>query len=533
MPVDSYLELFTTLFGWQFYNIGWDVLSETGIVFLPFLGILIDNFVEPYRGGYYGGRVATSLQRMEIDIFLAFFVVVLAGQPFNLTPFNANTLIYKPPGQRRGARPITGDGQQSRQYVRGNRFHRYPGYRQCAVMVVRGDFPVCRHRPRHRGRVSHDGRYACLRATGAAGDDHRPRLRQEVGNFYSQCFVPARSKYRLEQPESNDIQQILDDKGTNDPEWLGSHVYLDTPGYYDAMRPLRQVPGWPHDPNRDKQYDPDKPPPKWGHPTCKQWWEAGSFGIPGGTNKGLREKLVDAADNTGGGIKASLARLVRNNLNKVGLGLLTPDGQLDLLAKTVLRNSPPVWSNNDFSNNNQALKGMGGKVEYFVKNIIASAGIACYAALFSVTMAVIKQALPIVQAVVLFAIYALLPFYVIASRYSLGMLFTGAMLIFSVKFWSVLWYLTLWFDQNLITSMYPDGLSFLNGENDKKLLILNMIIASLYLGLPLLWTGLMALAGVQIGSAINNVASDLHRPNKQAGEAGGNLAKRIGTGGRL
>ena len=44
MTVDSYLELFTTLFGWTFYNILWDVLVGTGIVFLPFLGILIDNW---------------------------------------------------------------------------------------------------------------------------------------------------------------------------------------------------------------------------------------------------------------------------------------------------------------------------------------------------------------------------------------------------------------------------------------------------------------------------------------------------------
>ena len=39
MTVDSYLELFTTLFGWTFYGILWDVLVGTGIVYLPFLGM--------------------------------------------------------------------------------------------------------------------------------------------------------------------------------------------------------------------------------------------------------------------------------------------------------------------------------------------------------------------------------------------------------------------------------------------------------------------------------------------------------------
>jgi hypothetical protein len=35
MAVDSYLELFTTLFGWRLYNVLWDVLTETGLVYRP------------------------------------------------------------------------------------------------------------------------------------------------------------------------------------------------------------------------------------------------------------------------------------------------------------------------------------------------------------------------------------------------------------------------------------------------------------------------------------------------------------------
>ena len=58
MSVDSYLELFTTLFGWAFYGVLWDVLVSTGIVYLPFLGILIDNWREPAEGGEANPRTA-------------------------------------------------------------------------------------------------------------------------------------------------------------------------------------------------------------------------------------------------------------------------------------------------------------------------------------------------------------------------------------------------------------------------------------------------------------------------------------------
>ena len=97
MSVDSYLELFTTLFGWAFYNVLWDVLVATGIVYLPFLGILLDNWREPAAGGQFASATGWSLRRMEIELFVALLVVVLAGQPAALTPLDAATLSYTPP----------------------------------------------------------------------------------------------------------------------------------------------------------------------------------------------------------------------------------------------------------------------------------------------------------------------------------------------------------------------------------------------------------------------------------------------------
>jgi hypothetical protein len=73
------------------------VLVSAGIVYLPFLGILIDNWREPAQGGEVGHASGLSLRRMEIELFIALLVVVLAGQPAALTPLNAGTLSYSPP----------------------------------------------------------------------------------------------------------------------------------------------------------------------------------------------------------------------------------------------------------------------------------------------------------------------------------------------------------------------------------------------------------------------------------------------------
>ena len=97
MSVDSYLELFTTLFGWAFYNVLWDVLVGTGIVYLPFLGILIDNWREPAQGGEFGTVTGLSLRRMELDLFLALLVVVGVLLVYiTVKPLGAETLAAQP-----------------------------------------------------------------------------------------------------------------------------------------------------------------------------------------------------------------------------------------------------------------------------------------------------------------------------------------------------------------------------------------------------------------------------------------------------
>ncbi|MCP4288251.1 MAG: conjugal transfer protein TraG, partial [Gammaproteobacteria bacterium] len=170
--------------------------------------------------------------------------------------------------------------------------------------------------------------------------------------------------------------------------------------------------------------------------------------------------------------------------------------------------------------------------ENIVKGGLAAGGVLTASALFSVTITAVLQALPMVQAMLLLGIYALLPMVVVLSRYSLSMMVVGAMAIFTVKFWSVLWYLAMWVDQNLIQSMYPDVNIFLQifanpGEHDTKRMLLNMITTSLYLGLPVVWSGMMAWAGIQIGRSISAAGAPMVKHAEDAGKQGGTLGKSV------
>ena len=95
-----------------------------------------------------------------------------------------------------------------------------------------------------------------------------PRLRQEVSDFFSQCYIPARSKYQAERPNTAAISGLLATYGSDDPDWVGSHVYRDTPCYCDTLHPASQITGWAYNAARDTEYDPASPP-AWGKPYCK------------------------------------------------------------------------------------------------------------------------------------------------------------------------------------------------------------------------------------------------------------------------
>ena len=518
MSVDSYLELFTSLFGWSFYNVLWDVLVGTGIVYLPFLGILIDNWREPAQGGEFGTVTGLSLRRMELEMFIALLVVVLAGQPAALTPLNAGTLSYTPPPTLANPAPPVATVAASQSTYGTNGFNGSPATVNVpawwyAVMAISSGF---NHAVVEGLPTSSDMRTYEQQARLATIAD--PRLRQESSDFFSECFIPARSKYQADRPATAAVNALLTTYGQDDPDWMGSHIYRNTLGYYDTLRPTKQIPGWVYAPARDTEYDPAIPP-TWGKPYCKQWWEDGAIG--------LRQKLIDEADATSAGFSGLVVAIAP---------VLAGEKQKDAVTRTVLNNAPPVWSNNELVTSNSTGDGWLSTAQNIAKGGLAAGGILTASALFSVTMTAMLQALPMVQAILLLGIYALLPLVVVLSRYSISMMVIGAMAIFTVKFWSVLWYLAMWVDQNLNLSMYPDVNSFLQifanpGEHDFKRMLLNMITTSLYIGLPLLWSGMMAWAGVNIGRSITAASAPISQPASDAGRQGGSIGKSIASKG--
>ena len=498
----------------MFYGVLWDVLTETGIVYLPFLGILLDNWQDAAKDSPLSVGAELSLRRIEMELFTALLVVVLAAQPASLTAFHGAQLSYTPPStiQEPNPTPVNLTNHASTYGVNGfidpDAVVETPGWWFAVLSISAGiNHAVVEGLPR-----AAEIRQAAQQARLVTIRD--PGLRLEVAQFHQDCYVPSRSKFFRDAPPSSAAKQLIDTHGERELDWIGSQVYRALPGYYDVYRASLPIDGWPFNVNRDTEYDPNSPP-KHGRPYCKQWWENDA--------RGLREKLIKTVNVQAAGYPAILLIFGITFNSEV---------HKDAVARTALLNRPPEWSSNDLKNNNTATKGWLSAIESTVKSIVAGAGITVAAGIASLTITVLLQLLPILQALLLLCIYALLPLLLVLSRYSLSVMLSMGITIFSIKFWTVLWYLAQWVDQNLITSMYPDSnvlisSFFLDSEHGTKRILLNTATGLMYIGLPVLWTAMMGWAGVRAGRSIDAAAAPYGRSASDAGSQGAGLVRKF------
>ena len=525
MSVDSYLELFTTLYGWMFYNIIWDVLISTGIVLIPFIGFAANNIFEAYRNhdSETGESLRYALRGIEVDTLLAFVVITLAGNPF--FSFEASEVSYTPPAILiNPAEPeVTAAHGTSSTYATISFAGRpnsvevpvwWYGVQQLSAGVNRAIM---------EGVPSVLDYRAYMREMDFMKIKD-PALREQVNDFYSQCFLPARSKYMREKPDTLAIQNYLSEHGQTDPDWMGSRVYLNTVGYYDSLRAQRLVAPFLYDPIRDVEWSVSAGDtlPTYGKPTCQQWWK-GVVGVDG-----LKAQLIDDL--------SFFDKLMRRYDNT----FVSDSRRQDVMLQKafILDETLDVFTprGHDLAYENRAwnLGGFPQMMETATKAVSSAAISTVIGAGFGMFIDLYLRTAPMLQAIVLMMLITLLPFLIVASSYRFSVLMGGAVLLFSVKFWTVLWFFAYWVDQSLILALFSDpGSKTIGGAiltrmyNGTERVLLNILTGMLYLFLPIIFSTVMATAGFRAGTALNGFSDTMASRLKQGVSSTGSLAKGL------
>jgi hypothetical protein len=477
MGVNSFLEVFTTLFGWLMYEAFWNVLAGTGLVWLPLFGIILRNVVEARRSGADEGDAGQlSLKRIEVEILSMLLVIVVAALP--TYEIRLSSIQYYKPAARcdvpdevvRG--DATGTTYDDAFLTLGGQVARAPlwwalvGYVSAGVTSAAVQAIPCQ---------------ADLRGVSFKLDRERltdPRLRQEIQEFTTQCFLPARAKLLRERPAP-----AID---PDDTEWLGSRFFQVTPGYYDTVYASTPRSGFPYQSPRDDGF----PVGIWGYPTCNEWWQHldPEVGLRAGIIAELETDVVD-----------DLASWFGSN---------TRAEAEDQVIKTLLRaDNGTARFEGGFGAGLGQNDGILGAIGSGATALAATAGLALHGMSHFSKMYIVREAGPIVQVLLLMALVMLLGFMMVFSGYSISAIGVASVAYFGIKFWTALWAVAYWLDNHMIDAMTPveNGLvaavAYSIGLGDNQWLS-DFITSALYIAMPLLWTLMLGWAGYRVGNLL-------------------------------
>jgi hypothetical protein len=283
------------------------------------------------------------------------------------------------------------------------------------------------------------------------------------------------------------------------------------------------VRGFPYDPARDTEWD-EPPSHGWGKPTCQQWW-SGDTAIGG---VGLRTKLVLEIEDTAPGLLGGLVAMLP--------GALTPLAVEDEAIRGLLTQDPP--SDMDTSLYDARPTTMGGMFD-FLQNIAANLT-QFFAVFVELMLDLLVLGLPVMHALLLMAMFMLLPFGIVASGFSWSFVFQASILMFSVFFWSPIWHMVEWTQEQVMVALFPGGsgmglvqtilqgpLSPFGVTDQTKKAIISLGFATLYLVLPMVFSVLLSLAGSRaagyigqfLGAAKHSAISDATRKSAGTSES--------------
>lgn len=496
----DYLEYYLTLVGWIVHNGIWAVLVSSGVFALPFVAIIIQEWLKARaEGADEGNKGVLSSMRIENRVWVAIVVVMFAGIPFIDVDLSMIRFDTSRSAQCQVSVAQPSDTGWSQSFTTLNN--------QSAKVPVWWAFMHAVSRAVTGASIAAipcgtDLRQMRIEVDATRIDD--PVLAQEVADFTHDCYGPARAKLFMNRP-------ALDEAQMHDVTWIGSRFFLDSAGYYDTYRANTPRDGWPYDSNRDAGLA--QVPSGAGYPTCRQWWS------DGGT--GLRARL----------------------LGQVDPGLLTRlAGWAGFMSRTEVDDSVirAIASPRQQKLNQGAVYAdYGGEIEKTLPNIVTRAagdvGLAVGSLGFFPAMDVVRQALPMVLSLLKMALVICIPLVLVIGTYDLKTVITVSVVQFAVFFVDFWFQLARWIDSTILDALYGWGWGWnrplsnfdpiMGLNNAFGDMLLNFVMATMFLVLPTFWVAALGWAGVKAGVVAQNLATG-SKDAKDSTASGVNRATR-------
>ncbi|MCF6231120.1 MAG: conjugal transfer protein TraG N-terminal domain-containing protein [Gammaproteobacteria bacterium] len=573
MTVGSILEIYTTLYGWKFYDMLWALFSQTGIALYPFMMMVYKNWRSPAENSSTVSTVGlSSLQAMKWDFLFKVVVLMIAVVP--LTNIDVSQMKYAKACGGEVKEELIGGSTESTwddmvdpvPSSAANPDVQVPLLFHFVMQLASGiNAVMINNMPCVEGIAELNQQLANVIL-----DD--PELKKEYSRFFTECHVRARSKLNeaLEQKSGPLYDHVKSTMSTGGYETstlleLDSDFFRETPGFYlrcddpgtcgYSLQALKPVDGFTPSTapgERDAAMPPSQAALGAGHPWCGEWWDS------------LRPRLVNAAKLQGrltmdneldDSALVKVAGFVDNISAIYSNFNLSTAEQEKLVLRRLIGSNPPdftgIYEGEEstyaeyMQAQSQALNrlgldgaagiatAIGGTVVFGALSSIPGVGDVGEAAVsqvagFYVSLMVVKIAAPMMQALVLMMIYALLPIYLIVSEYKVESVITALVLVFTVKIVTLVFALAEYLENTLFAAMHPElgdygGIATFGIEY----LVLNMMLLMLYLVGPMLLLYLVTMAGENISKVGSSGDGGAGQASKMGQGLGGSAGKGV------
>ncbi|WP_273828443.1 conjugal transfer protein TraG N-terminal domain-containing protein [Pseudomonas sp. SBT1-2] len=499
---NDYLEYYLTLVSWIVHNGIWNTLVATSLIAIPFLAIVLQEWLRARgEGADEGNKGMLSAARIENRVWVAVAVLMFAGIPVIDVSIDTVKFDTTRSKQCQVQVPQPQDTGWSQSFTTLNN--------QSAKVPLWWFFIHSVSKAVTGAAVAAIPCGVDLRQMRMDIDSTRiadPVLSQEVADFSSDCYGPARAKLFMNRPELNEAQMY-------DVTWIGSRRFLNTPGYYDTYHSHTPRTAWPYNATRDAGLA--QVPSGGGYPTCQQWWnDAG---------KGLRTRLLEQ-------VSPDLLTRLRK-----WASFISREQADDALIRAIASPQKQVV------NRGHVYTDYGGQVGMTLPNaatrLTGDVGLAVGSLGFFPAMDVVRQALPMALSFLKAALVICIPFVLVFSTFDLKAVVTVSVVQFSMYFVDFWYQLARWVDSTILNALYGEegfGVDrphtnfnpFFGLDNAFGDMLLNFVMATMFIVLPSFWVMALAWAGIRAGSFLGGLAAATNDA-KAAGAKVGQMAENV------
>lgn len=506
MIVFNPLSLYTTYLGWQQYEVLFNALWQTGLLYLGFLAIgyrFLKNVLNP-AGAFFA--VEHALNNFLYELAITFLICSLFVYP--CVPLETKALQFKPLcGMKSPTTAVIGDSGTT--------------YDEAFADLLTNQVKIPIGFAIIQNFIS-SFTYSLMKVTGCTdslqsiqGDlvsTYLPQdIRKQALEFHRQCFIEAKTQFNSEKHEASELDPMLKRYGGEDDlNWMGSKILQKM--YYSKLHARKPVPGFTFNqapnPNLEKAANRGDIPleqlPEEGYPSCQQWW-----------NK-IRSDLVEVSNkasfyNRHLNYYAMLER-VRQYKTKHPKAWKADITAEEFIAKMLLSESKDMQTNsvkNLMDNNN-------GKIGSAITHTLVNSG----QWIKSWTTTPLKresimQTLPVMQAFFMFFLIILTPLVLSLSCYSPRALGSLCALFVMAIFLQYLWHLVGFIERSVLDPL---------GENDAVAAMKNMAVM-FYFVAPVLLLKLSSHFGGDAGTGLMDFISGSERHSDSMTESGMHVAK--------